>query len=161
MSVTEAVRVYRGKVKEKSGVDFRKTILEHSVNFVLGVLFSFSGFSKDFSLALTSLPIHSGETRLCHGNVERQFKATESRQDHFGRECYGYNITKLNLARGIVKVGCRKLYRWCETRFGTKLCKSRFYLGTNSSRYGSNLQKLVTHIRHILLESDHRPNADN
>lgn len=49
MSVTEAVRVYRGKVKEKSGVDFRKTILEHSVNFVLGVLFSFSGFSKDFS----------------------------------------------------------------------------------------------------------------
>ena len=39
---------------------------------------------------------------MCHGNVERQFKATESRQDHFGRECYGYNITKLNLDDGHV-----------------------------------------------------------
>ena len=49
MSVTEAVRVYRGKVQEKSGENFRKIILEHVVGFVLGLLFSFSGFSKDFS----------------------------------------------------------------------------------------------------------------
>ncbi len=49
MSVTEAVRVYRGKVQEKSGGDFRKILLEHGVGFVLGLLFSFSGFSKDFS----------------------------------------------------------------------------------------------------------------
>lgn len=49
MSVTEAVRVYRGKIQEKSGKEYRKILLEHTVCFVLGLLCSFSGFSKDFS----------------------------------------------------------------------------------------------------------------
>lgn len=49
MSVTEAVRVYRGKAQEKADKDLKRIITEHVISFVLGLLFSFSGFSKDFS----------------------------------------------------------------------------------------------------------------
>lgn len=49
MSVTEAVRVYKGKTEERYGKSIKRLLLQHTGCVVLGVLFSIAGFGKEFS----------------------------------------------------------------------------------------------------------------
>lgn len=49
MSVTEAVRVYKGKTEEKYGKKISNLLLQHLGSFALGFLYSMAGFNKDFS----------------------------------------------------------------------------------------------------------------
>ena len=49
MDVKNAVRVYSGRWQKEKTKEQQKTIIKHIVSFALGLLFSFSGFSKEFS----------------------------------------------------------------------------------------------------------------
>lgn len=49
MNVKNAVRVYSGRWQKEKNETLRKTVVRHTVSFALGALFSFSGFSKEFS----------------------------------------------------------------------------------------------------------------
>ena len=49
MNVKQAVRVYSGRWQKEKNKALQKTVIKHIVSFALGVLFSFSGFNKEFS----------------------------------------------------------------------------------------------------------------
>lgn len=49
MNVKQAVRVYSGRWQKEKNKALQKMVIRHFVSFALGVLFSFSGFNKEFS----------------------------------------------------------------------------------------------------------------